>query len=339
MARNGGQNAGAQARQQQSQQQTPDPVQPDPGGTANTPNSDTHEQLTTAGLSAGSTLQASGLSPDDPHYGAGANLPAAAATPAPKEAQHEVAKRANEHVEPTAFLVTGLKPKVGAAGVVVLDLETPDGKMGGTLDMPAEEAGGHAIVNGKLVYLYPDGSYSVPNLPPMQVARPTGPATTNGAPAPRTPASAELDVLDTTATISYPKREHTIIVNGEEVTYLFEQGKPRRMPAAHAMKFVKYPAFQVTDPATGKRFEPIADPSQRQVSIAALAPNQVIASLDELTPKALLHRCHTMNGGERYGANSDPREMIAFIIAATAPQQAEGGADEMDADQLAKMFS
>jgi len=307
MARNGGNTGGAQARQTPNENQINDPVAPD----------------NTAPIAP---LEGTDMAKSEPQ--------------AAEPSQSALAQQASPALEPIAFLVTGLKPKANTPGVVTLDLETPDGKMGIALDLTAEEASDRKVGPDKLVYVYPDGTYTIPDLPPMQVARPaTIGGLRNTGVSPRPPASAEMDVLDTTATISYPKREHTIIVNGEEVTYLFEQGKPRRMPAAHAMKFVKYPAFQVTDPATGKRFEPIADPAQRQVSIAALAPNQVIASLDELTPKALLHRCHTLNGGERYGANSDTREMIAFIIAASAPQQAEGGTDEMDADQLDKMFS
>ncbi|WP_341893743.1 hypothetical protein [Ferrovibrio terrae] len=257
--------------------------------------------------------------------------------------QPEVAQPSVVNAVPTAFLVTGLKPKPGSAEVVELSIETPDGLMGGTLDMSIEAASANKIQQGKLVYVFEDGTYSVPDLPPMQVARPgAGPVTglrgVNAQAAQPVEASTDLDVLDTTATISHPKREHTILVNGDEITHLFEHGKAKRMPASHAMKFVKHKAFIVTDPNTGKRYEPIADPSQRQVNIHALSPSQVIASLDELTNKALLNRCHTLNGGERYGGNSERNEMIAFIVAATSPQQAEGGGDEMDKTQLDRMF-
>jgi hypothetical protein len=312
MARNGGNNAGAQARQQQ-------------------------------------------------------NHATAAKTEAPGPEQQGEAKPVK------TLIVTAIRDEGDA---IYLDCESPDGQTGGSCAVEAEDIEKHGIKAGTVIQVNPDGTISVeggttqPGAAPEQVAptaplpaspaqqaaqlvspvlqaaqlgqaraMPLGAGLANApavAPAPPT----DLMVTDTTATPNYPKRIHTIVVAGTEISYTFEAGKPTQMPLAHAMKFVKNEAFIVVDPATGRRYEPFADPSQRQVQIASLAPGQVIASLDELTSKALLFRCQSLNGGERYGANSDRREMIAFIVAATNPMQAgeAGDLEEMSARNLASIL-
>lgn len=145
-----------------------------------------------------------------------------------------------------------------------------------------------------------------------------------------------LFVTDTTCTPEYPKRTHVIMVNGMRETKTFEYGKTLEMPAAHAMKFLPTREFIVTD-HTGKRYEPVANPVDRHVNITALSPGQVVASLDELTTKALLVRARTLNGGEKFGANSNRDEMAAFIIAATRGGAAPEAAEEMDGDKLGRM--
>lgn len=155
-------------------------------------------------------------------------------------------------------------------------------------------------------------------LPPV-----TGDATGRASAAPTATKKPErkLAVIDNTCEPGHdgstPKafRIHTVLVNGRETPVKFKYGEATVLDFPIGMKFLKLPEFDVRDPQSGTKLEPIADPLKRVIGHGEeLAADQIIARLDELTLPALLMRSASLDGGERFGTNSAPGEVIAFLL-------------------------
>ena len=138
-----------------------------------------------------------------------------------------------------------------------------------------------------------------------------------------------------------PPRRHQILVDGGLVTYEFSPGVPTRMPEAHAMKFLAsgFPVVDEKDRSV-KGFRK----SEPDGSVPALAPDEVIASLDELTQEALLVRAQAAPGGEAFKRGAKKSDLIDFLVAsgglASSDEQPASDPDieEMGADELHAMF-
>lgn len=92
------------------------------------------------------------------------------------------------------------------------------------------------------------------------------------------------------------------------------------MPEHHARTFLRDEAFEVLD-EHGQRVRPLSEDAMLRVAPAALAPQMVIANLDELTSEALVTRASIKPGGSRY-TSVTPREiLINFLIDAEAAAQ------------------
>lgn len=93
-----------------------------------------------------------------------------------------------------------------------------------------------------------------------------------------------------------------------------------QMPEHHARTFLRDEAFEVVD-EHGSRVRPLSEDALLRVAPAALAPQMVIANLDELTAEALATRAAVKPGGSRY-TSVTPREiLIKFLIDAEAAAQ------------------
>jgi hypothetical protein len=160
-----------------------------------------------------------------------------------------------------------------------------------------------------------------------------------------------LYVMDTTATPAYPTRTHEHLIDGVPTQFTFAVGQKLPLSIDKALKFLKDPAFIVTD-ADGKRY----DPTPKEPTGAAaveLAPNELIARIDELSTDALVIRAKQINGGEGFKKQDGREKIIAFLIEKTAatraneaaravPTQAPGSGnietEDMGEDEVGKMF-
>jgi hypothetical protein len=157
-----------------------------------------------------------------------------------------------------------------------------------------------------------------------------------------------LLVLDTTATAAYPTRTHEHIVDGLPQQVTFKVGEKLALPVALALKFLKDPAFIVTDPATGMRYDPT--PKEPQGNSLELAPNEIIARIDELSTDALVIRAKQIDGGENFKKQDGREKLIAFLAdktkanrvreaARAVPTPVPGsGVIEMSEEELEGMF-
>lgn len=144
-----------------------------------------------------------------------------------------------------------------------------------------------------------------------------------------------LEVTDTTCAPHFPKRTHDIMYEGRIAQVTFELGKPQPLPLDIAIKFLKDEAFQVIDPGTGKKYDPT--PKQPEAAGGAsfqLAPDEIVAKLDELTQEALYIRVKQFPGTEEFKKGTPKEKLISFLARAKLAQQPSAGAatkvDELD---------
>lgn len=124
------------------------------------------------------------------------------------------------------------------------------------------------------------------------------------------PAAPMYQVWDTSATHSVRQREHEIIFNGEIETIHFEYNKPTLMPFEKAIKF-RQEGFIVKDP---NGFQVVGPNKQVDTITDKLAPDEVIARLDELTIESLIVRAVMRPGGEHYSKSSSKTDLIKFLL-------------------------
>lgn len=146
-------------------------------------------------------------------------------------------------------------------------------------------------------------------------------------------AARTLFVLDTTATPDVRERSHDMMVDGIVTPFKFEYGKPRELPYAIAVKFLRHSAFLLTD-AKGSRLAYQRRPKQPDELGAGeqfkLGEDEVVARYDELSSHALQQRVLEMPDGDRFAENPKRDEMIAFIVAARKAKEAANKAKEPD---------
>jgi hypothetical protein len=108
----------------------------------------------------------------------------------------------------------------------------------------------------------------------------------------------------------------------EGVAYALSANRPTEMPRSHAAVFLKDPAFRVLNTA-GVRLTPLPqmEADSAQARKMALAKDETVAKVSELTDSALLARVASRPGGDHVAAAGDREEMIAFLL--TAPRVAE----------------
>lgn len=138
------------------------------------------------------------------------------------------------------------------------------------------------------------------------------------------------------------------------VTYALTAAEFTSMPAAHAAKFLLDPSFLVVDEEGAERHTlPQEKPAQQGGATPALAPGQVIASLDELETKALFARAVRLPGGEKFNAKTKKTVLVDFLLSAGSaaslraePDEAPAGDDDVeveiddepDPDEVEAMF-
>jgi hypothetical protein len=151
-------------------------------------------------------------------------------------------------------------------------------------------------------------------------------------------------VQDTTCVAGGPRRTHEIIVDGLIKPCTFEYGIPLPLPESHACKFVHIPEFIVTN-AEGKRVKP-AIPITAGFDASgkfALAEDQCVARLDELSMESLLARAAPLVGGEKMTLKTGKATVIAFLIESRKKKlvqnisQAKPEPDEMSDLELQRM--
>lgn len=129
-------------------------------------------------------------------------------------------------------------------------------------------------------------------------------------------------------------RIHEQLVDGEIRQFKFEHGKPTKMARAPAMKFLSK-GFIVKD-ASGKAIKPLLTEPDGLVGKKPefkLMFNQTIAELEELNIEALLKRVYQLPNGDRFGPDSSPADMVAFIVHSKAKlAKANAGPDEAKRD-------
>ncbi len=164
----------------------------------------------------------------------------------------------------------------------------------------------------------------------------------NSAPATAPAPDTDLYVIDTSTSGHHDgatdarKRRHEVLVGGAAHVWAFVHGHPTKMPRADGLKFLRAKGFIVKD-QSGRTLGAVTDPlSLEQGAGVALAPDQVVANLRELTMPALLARANVLDGGEKFGGNSARDEIVAFLVEARrkalppAPGRAAAAARVMD---------
>lgn len=125
-------------------------------------------------------------------------------------------------------------------------------------------------------------------------------------------------VWDTTARVGEP-RTHQVVIgkhpDGEPIVraYKLASDVPCSMPLDHAMKFLVDKAFRVTA-ADGTLIRPVEKLGDQFANIR-LEPDQVIVRLEDLSIAALLKQAKLLPDSQRFGTNSAPDDLIAFIVA------------------------
>lgn len=155
---------------------------------------------------------------------------------------------------------------------------------------------------------------------------------------------AMFQVTDSSATMHYPTRVHEIILNGKVERITFNHGEPTLLPFEKAAKFQREGFTMLSEDGTELK-RPSDTPPVVQLSIKS---SEVVARLEELTQEALFLRASILIGGEKFGKNSNKKDMIAFLIehneklgiaAALEPgmeqQGDEDNLDEIDFNQKA----
>lgn len=118
------------------------------------------------------------------------------------------------------------------------------------------------------------------------------------------------------------------------------------MPEGHARRFLKDPSFQVFD-QNGDLVAPLSEQALSRAAPKSLAPNEVIATLPELSHAALLTRATMLLTGReatKIGAKTSREALIDFILQRNTEIQSDRAgddnatADDMTAAELDKMF-
>lgn len=140
-----------------------------------------------------------------------------------------------------------------------------------------------------------------------------------------------LYVEDTNCTPRHEVRTHEIVIDDYPKPVTFKYREKVMLPYAEAMKFTVDGAFRVTD-EDGKVYEPVKKPRDTSVPVA-LAANEVVAELHELTQEALLRRAAIKPGGEKLSKSTKKDTIIDFLQAAYAVERTPGrDADAPEAD-------
>jgi len=154
-------------------------------------------------------------------------------------------------------------------------------------------------------------------------------------------------VLDTTARPSNyapdgreisGARVHEQFIGGQIKPYRFEYGKPLELPRAIAVKFLREPAFQLTD-SQGNQIPYDPTPTQPDQAQAGqkfrIDPDKTVARYDELTTESLLRRALELPSGEKFGTGKPSRKaLIEFIIETRTEAQIADMAKPEDEDNF-----
>lgn len=135
-----------------------------------------------------------------------------------------------------------------------------------------------------------------------------------------------LLVNDQSATGSHPVRIHELMIDGIIRSYKFEYGKKTELPYEIGIKFMK-DGFDVYEPGSDV---PMRAPAVTDTtSNIRLAPDEVVARLDELTDDSLVLRVALKPGGEKLAVGEFDREKtIAFLKGAMEKQQGKASEEE-----------
>lgn len=122
-----------------------------------------------------------------------------------------------------------------------------------------------------------------------------------------------LLVTDSSCTLDYPERTHTINVRGQDIAVTFNFGKETVLPFEQGVKFSKLAGFTVEEKDGYSLVIPAVTPENIK---QALAKDEVIAKLGELSLSSLKLRAASLKGGEIFlDAGDDARnDIIAFIV-------------------------
>lgn len=127
-------------------------------------------------------------------------------------------------------------------------------------------------------------------------------------------------------------RTHEFLEDGVAVPFDFYYRKPTKVPVQHALRLVGNQDFVVRT-ESGKILKP--KPKAAGGMQATLAPNQVVAELDELTASALFTRASKMKGGDKLDPEKSysRTELIEFIMCGDVDPDADAGdGDLVDMD-------
>lgn len=149
--------------------------------------------------------------------------------------------------------------------------------------------------------------------------------------------SAFFEVYDRNCSPAIPRRVHDIYVDGRLTSFTFEINKAVDLDEKIALIFLKDEAFEVIDPATGKRLLPLPKVEKTASGAPILSPLQTVARWDELTDEALYARCQQIAGGQSL-EKSDRLGMVSFLANANGADVAEDDGDEMSGAALDQLF-
>ena len=124
-------------------------------------------------------------------------------------------------------------------------------------------------------------------------------------------------------------RQHELTnpATGKIERFKFAEGEATRCPRWAALALAALPGFEVADPR-GKRLRIAA--ARRAAPARDLAPDEVVARLEELTQDALLARCQARDSGCGFGKSTRKTELVDWLLA-REDGMAVGGTDEEDA--------
>lgn len=111
-------------------------------------------------------------------------------------------------------------------------------------------------------------------------------------------------------------RTHVLVVDGLNKSFTFQPHEAKELPPAIAVRFLKDEAFKLVD-KEGNPIEYRRRPRLPEELGAgerlAVADDEVIARLEELTDKALQLRALELTGGEKFAEAANRADMIAFL--------------------------
>ena len=138
-------------------------------------------------------------------------------------------------------------------------------------------------------------------------------------------------VIDTSATVLAPHRQHDQVINGVIKHFDFYYDKQTFLPREIALKFLKE-GFIVKSPEGSEVTMPGKD---KELSTDKLAKDEVIAKLDELSLEALIVRSIMLPGGEKFSKSTSRQDLIQFLMGKKgAKRVASRPAEEEPEDEL-----